>query len=191
MADKDTGHLAATKATLTPADIYNVSFAVSLTGYSRKEVDGFLERVGDSYAVLLAENRELQEEIAQLHRALEEYRARESALQEALRKAETLTDEILAQAKQEAELIIQRAALHEREARLRAYEHIDDLQRHISTLEMERDRLFRDLHTVLQTHMQLLQEWERSENFVPPEAPLGHLEPSDEDAPDDLPPLPM
>jgi len=93
MADKDTGHLAATKATLTPADIYNVSFAVSLTGYSRKEVDGFLERVGDSYAVLLAENRELQEEIAQLHHALEEYRARESALQEALRKADTRTSQ--------------------------------------------------------------------------------------------------
>ncbi len=72
---------------LTPVEIRRASFKSSLFGYSKGQVQQFLERVAKGYETVLNEKKSLEEQLAQLADALkevEELRAQKNRLDEEL-----------------------------------------------------------------------------------------------------------
>jgi len=96
---------------LTPLDVRNKrgDFRRGLRGYEPQEVDAFLETVADRMDVLVREAMSLRERTDELKTRVDRQDARETAVQEALVSAQSLREEIRAQAQREAELHVREA----------------------------------------------------------------------------------
>jgi cell division initiation protein len=132
---------------LTPLDVRNKrgDFRRGLRGYEPQEVDAFLESVADRMDVLVREVMALRERANELKTRVERQDARETAVQEALVSAQSLREEIRAQAQREAELVLRaaeqegdrkRAEVAEAAGRVRreAEQHADQLNREAEQL---------------------------------------------------------
>jgi len=90
---------------LTPLDIEQKEFSNSGFGYSKKDVDGFLDTVITDYESIYKENIDLKERIEALDRIVETYRNMEDSLKNTLLLAERTAEETKAAAHKEAENI--------------------------------------------------------------------------------------
>lgn len=97
---------------LTPLDIYNKEFKKqAIGGLSKDEVDDFLDEVMHEMENLLKENAAFKEQVNALNLKLEHYRSLEDALNRTLIVAQSTADDIKANARREADLVIQEARL--------------------------------------------------------------------------------
>ncbi len=94
---------------LTPIDIQRQDFEVKLRGYNADEVDDFLDLVGKDYEKLYKENAELREQIKQLNRSVEQYKAMEATLQQSIVLAQTAAEDIKKSAAEKANVIVNEA----------------------------------------------------------------------------------
>lgn len=94
---------------LTPLDIHNKEFRRSFRGYNEDEVDDFLDQVTRDLEALIRERDELRAELDEVKSRVEQYKTMESTLQNAIVVAQTAADDVKANARKEAELIIQEA----------------------------------------------------------------------------------
>ena len=94
---------------LTPIDIQRQDFEVKLRGYNADEVDDFLDLVGKDYEKLYKENAELREQIKQLNRSVEQYKAMEATLQQSIVLAQTAAEDIKKSAAEKATVIVNEA----------------------------------------------------------------------------------
>jgi cell division initiation protein len=128
---------------LSPLDIQHMEFASSLSGYTKRQVRDFLERVAEAHEELLRENARLTDELHKQSRRVEELQSAEADLKRAVIAAERIGNEMKINAKREAELMLRDAEQRKehilREAQLR----IKEAQADIARLEKERD-LFRE-----------------------------------------------
>ncbi len=111
---------------LSPLDIQHMEFQRTASGYHRRQVREFLERVAMEREELLREVQNLREELELRGEKITELQAAEAELQRAIIAAERIGNEIKENAKKEAQLILLEAdrLKHDRlqgaEARLRA-----------------------------------------------------------------------
>jgi len=91
---------------LTPLDIHNKEFGRSLRGYNEDEVNEFLDRVIKDYEGLIRENRSLEEKIAGLEERLHHFQALEETLSKSIIVAQETAEEVKANARKEAQLIV-------------------------------------------------------------------------------------
>lgn len=111
---------------LTLNDIINVSFRRSnFSGYRTEDVDNFIDQVKDSFDQLIkktieqkeanealtAENLQLTKKLEVLANKIEEYRAEEDEIKNALVSAQKLGDASVREARHKAEIIIKDASL--------------------------------------------------------------------------------
>lgn len=94
---------------LTPLDIHNKEFRRSFRGYNEDEVDDFLDQVTRDLEALSRERDQLRGELDEAKKRIEQYRAMENALQNAIVVAQSAADDVKANARKEAELILQEA----------------------------------------------------------------------------------
>jgi len=94
---------------LTPLDIQKKDFAVKFRGYSADEVDNFLDMVGKDYEKLYKENADLKQQIKNLTTDVENYKAMEGTLKEAIILAQTAADDVKQNANERASNIIAEA----------------------------------------------------------------------------------
>ncbi|WP_026961680.1 DivIVA domain-containing protein [Alicyclobacillus herbarius] len=94
---------------LSPLDIHNKEFSRSFRGYDEDEVDDFLERVMQDYEALLRQNKELEERIAELNERLQHFTNIEESLSKSILVAQETAEEVKANARKEAQLIIKEA----------------------------------------------------------------------------------
>lgn len=106
---------------LTPLDIHNKEFRRSFRGYSEAEVDEFLDQVVRDFEALLREKTALEERVEELENRLSNYQALEETLKQTLILAEATADEVRANARREAEIIL-------KEAQAKAKEIVDDAE---------------------------------------------------------------
>lgn len=109
----------------TPVELRHVRLGRSLFGYKRRDVDGLLEDVADSYEEVWRERGELTDRVEDVEKRLGEFKDREQLLASTLVSAEKAAAEAKDAARREAELIvaeahgearsIMRAAQNERE----------------------------------------------------------------------------
>lgn len=94
---------------LTPIDIQRQDFEVKLRGYNADEVDDFLDLVGRDYEKLYKENAELKEQLKQMDRSIEQYKAMEATLQQSIVLAQTAAEDIKKSAAEKANVIVNEA----------------------------------------------------------------------------------
>ena len=94
---------------LTPQDIENKVFSVSLRGYSSSEVDDFLQEIVDEFSVIYSENKTLKAQVENLSETVSKYKAMEETLNGALSVAGKSADEITSGASEKADSIIEDA----------------------------------------------------------------------------------
>ncbi len=133
---------------LTPLDVRKKrgDFAKQLRGYDADEVDSFLELVAERLEALVKENLTLKERTARLSDQLRSQEGRERAVQEALVTAQELREDILGQARREADLLQREARADAEEARRAIEDQADRLKRetteHVDLLlEKARNRI--------------------------------------------------
>jgi len=96
---------------LTPIDIQQIKFGLSFRGYSRQEVDAFLDRVASAMEAQLAEMQATREQAAAIEVQLLELRKKESALNNTLIAAQQVVEEMKRNAQKEVELRLKEAEL--------------------------------------------------------------------------------
>lgn len=136
---------------LTPLDIHNKEFRRAFRGYAEAEVDEFLDQVVRDMEVLLKEKNALEERIAELESRLSNYQALEETLKQTLILAEATADEVRANARREAEIILKEAQTKAKEimdeAEARAQLSIREAQARVKRTQEEFEDLKRQVHT--------------------------------------------
>ena len=100
---------------VSPVEIRHVRLPRGLGGYRRGAVHGLLEEIRLSYEDVWRDRADAHEEIDRLETELARYRELEVLLRNALVSAERSADELRAQARREADLILEEARVKARE----------------------------------------------------------------------------
>jgi len=91
---------------ITPMDIRNKEFKKAFRGYKEDEVDEFLDKVISDYERIYRENGELKDRISIDNERIESYNSMEKSLQSTLLIAQTTAEDIIANSRKKAEMII-------------------------------------------------------------------------------------
>lgn len=94
---------------LTPLDIHNKEFTKRMRGYDEDEVNEFLDQIIKDYEGLIRENKELQNQVAELQEKLGHFSNIEETLSKAIIVAQDAADELKNNSKKEAQLILKEA----------------------------------------------------------------------------------
>lgn len=94
---------------LTSLDVVNQSFRKSIRGYDAAEVDAFLDGVAESLQAYAQKNKDMERELTAKTENLAEYEKTKSVLHEALLLAQKSSDEKIRRAETESERIVAEA----------------------------------------------------------------------------------
>lgn len=94
---------------ITPMDIHNKTFSGQIRGYSKDEVNAFLEELATDYEKIYREHREMEEEMDTIRTKLRNYEKMESTMSNTLIMAQETADNVKKNAHKEAELSIREA----------------------------------------------------------------------------------
>jgi cell division initiation protein len=94
---------------LAPAEIRHAELGRGLLGYSRTEVDALLDEIVDSFEQVWRERADLADKVEQLETDMVRYKELETLLRTTLVSAERASHELKAQARKEAELLVEEA----------------------------------------------------------------------------------
>jgi cell division initiation protein len=101
--------------TITPVELHHISLKRGLLGYRRGPVDQLLEEIQQSFEQTWHERAEYADRIERLQSELARHRDLEALLRTTLVSAEKSAHELKAQAKKEADLVLEEAHVHARE----------------------------------------------------------------------------
>jgi cell division initiation protein len=153
---------------LTPLDIQKQTFSRVLKGYSADEVRGYLQLVAEEIEHLLREVDRVTRENASLREDLGEHNARERILKDTLLSAQKVSEDVKANARKEAELIVKDAELFSERLVGQAMTRVGDLERSIQDLKIERRALRNKLQATLDTAEHLIMlDAEQEANELP------------------------
>ena len=148
---------------LTPLDIRHKEFRRSLRGYSDEEVDVFLDEVADEFERLFQENIDLKERNQRLDEQVAQYVLLKETLQKTLVSAQQQSDEMRANARKEAELILRDADLKSRDIVNESYSEKQRVQQALIQLkQVEEDFRFK-FRSLLEQHLNTLSKDDESE----------------------------
>lgn len=122
---------------LTPMDIRNTVFKKGFRGYNEEEVDLFMDKIVADYEKLYKEHNELKEKINSINDKLESYNEMEKTLQSTLIVAQKTSEDIVANARKEAELIIREAEDKKKDIIAQANADIVDISKKIEELKTQ------------------------------------------------------
>jgi cell division initiation protein len=96
---------------LTPLEIQKMRFSQKMRGFDPAEVEGFLSVVAEDLSNRVAQAEKLERENRYYKQRLEETEAREHQLQQTLLRAQKVSDDLMENARREAELMVREAEL--------------------------------------------------------------------------------
>lgn len=154
---------------LSPLDIYNKEFKKATFGYNTDQVEAFLDEAGMAYEKLLKEYNSLKDEKDRIQKRLDSYEEMEDRLEKMLNTIQDTASEQTRQARKEAELIIEkaenRAEQIKRDAEIKAAQLNKELEhklqqeyRSLQSLKENRDLFKIRFKTLLESHLQMLDE---------------------------------
>lgn len=141
---------------MTPLDIRQKRFELSLRGYSRKEVEGFLELTASEFEEVVRENISLKEELKRTQARLETHLEREKTLQETMVTAQRISEDVKAQARKEAEVKLAEAELQAEKIVATASNRIVELKGEIAELRRQKVQFESQLEQTIESHRKLL-----------------------------------
>ena len=141
---------------LTPLEIQKQTFSRAIKGYNADEVRAYLHLVAEEIERLVKDVDRLARENAMLREELDDHNQRERILKDTLLSAQKVSEDVRANARKEAELIVKDAELLSDRLVAQAQARVGDLERTIQELKMERRAARNKLQTMLDTTQQLL-----------------------------------
>ena len=124
---------------LTKADIVNTIFSKALYGYSRKEVDQFVQELADEVGSRDEEIESLKTQISSLQTRLDDFEQRENELRDSLLTTHKMIDDIKRNAEKEAEVIVEQAKVKAQDIVANAEKRSANLEE--SCLQLQKKRI--------------------------------------------------
>ncbi len=145
---------------ITPQDIEQISFSrATFGGYDMQSVDEFLEPLTEDYITIYKENTLLKSKMKLLVSKLEEYRAGEASMKEAMAEAQNTCDRMIKEAEEKcaqmivdataaaaenaknADALVEAENARVEQARQAAYVKIEELQSQLNACVQALDRI--------------------------------------------------
>ncbi len=159
---------------MTPLDLERVQLPTAWRGYHRESVDRLLASLAAQLGEMLAEAQTARRRFEDAERTLATYQGRERALVDAVTLAQKAADDARANARREAELIVQEANVEAQEIRQKATESAASVQWEIERLRQEKTNLEARLRATLLEHLDRLDAQGRAViEVAPQEAATG------------------
>ncbi|HKB78620.1 MAG TPA: DivIVA domain-containing protein [Thermoanaerobaculia bacterium] len=153
---------------LSPLDIQKQTFVRKFKGYDPDEVRVYLQMVAEEIERLVRDVDRFSRENAMLREDLEDHSQREQILKDTLLSAQKVSEEVKANARKEAELIVKDAELLSERLVSQAQSRVADLERTIQDLKVERRSARNKLQASIDTIQQLLMlDAEQEANELP------------------------
>lgn len=143
---------------ITPLDIRQKEFRTSFRGYNIKEVQDFLLELATDLEDMFNEYGFLKEEKEQNIAELRNYREFDQKLKDTLLAAQSFKDDLRANAEKEADLILKDARLQAEEIHRQTRIALEKLEKEIEELKSQKKSFRARLRSVLESHMNLLEE---------------------------------
>ncbi len=141
---------------LTPLEIQKQTFSRVLKGYNADEVRAYLHLVAEEIERLLRENDRLSRDSAMLREDLEDHSNRERILKDTLLSAQKVAEDLTANARKEAELIVKDAELLSDRVIGQAMQRVGEIERSITDLKIERRAVRNKLQSTLDSVQQMV-----------------------------------
>lgn len=122
---------------LTPVDIRNRQFKKGFRGYNEDDVDLFMDKIVADFEKMYKENNELKDKVNMFNDKLESYSEMEKTLQSTLIIAQRTSEDIVSNARKEADLILRESEEKRKEIIAQANVDILDLNRDIEELKKQ------------------------------------------------------
>lgn len=148
---------------LTANDIRNYEFNSQMRGYSKDEVDDFMEQCAAALEGSRQEIQKLSVEIDSLKSQLSSLKTFEETIKNAAIDARRNADATVASAKEEAEAILRKARAEAEQALSSRTIQIQELEDQITKLGMSKKSYLGKLRSLIQSHLDLLNDIDGSE----------------------------
>jgi len=143
---------------LTPLDIHHKEFGRSLRGYNEAEVDAFLDQVADELERLFKENIDLSERNEAAEEKVKGYQDMERTLHNTMVSAQQSAEDIVAKARQEAEITLKDAEVKAKEIIHNALQQKQKTQSDLMRIKSAEEDFRGRFKTLLEGHMRTLSE---------------------------------
>lgn len=171
---------------MTVQEIQEIGFEKAVFGgYDMKSVDTFLERVAEEFAAMQKENAALKAKMKVLVDKIEEYRGVEDGMRRALMSAQTIAQDTIDKAKQEAQDIVT-AAKDETESKVKnTRDEITLEEQKLQTAKKSTLEFVARISAAYQAQAKALIELAKSEKLVGQQPAPAHPapEPTEQQAP--------
>ena len=155
---------------IAPIDIRQQRFAVKFRGFDPQEVDSFLEMVADELEEISRENGRLKEDLKRLQREIEDLRVTESEVKKTLLAAQTLKEDISANARKEAELIVRDAQAKANDIIGSTKTAASEVRDELSFLLRRKKQVILNMRSMFETHLRMLEAEEKGDVSAESEA---------------------
>lgn len=141
---------------ITPVDIQNKEFKSSAMGYNKKEVDEFMSLIESEFDSLYKQNIALNDKINMLSEAIKQYKSMETALQNTIVTAQSVSEEMKNTASLKAETIIKEAENKAADMLINARNQVNEVMVKHENAKQQYDIYKTKIKTVIEEHLNIL-----------------------------------
>lgn len=156
---------------ITPLDIKKQEFARKFRGYSREEVQSYLENIANEFEAVLKKNLALEEKLSSLEVRLSSYTGMENVLQDTLVTTQKSAEELKAAAQRKAKAVIDEARVAANRLMADARADLLKVQREVEDLKNQKARFIVEFKSLLDTQHAMLdiirKKGEKGSDFEP------------------------
>lgn len=154
---------------LTPLDIQHKEFESKFKGYSKDEVDDFLDLIKKSYEQVLKENKDLEKQVKFAEEKIEHFQNLQDALNKSIVVAQDAADRLKENARKEAEIILFEAEKSADRLLKEAAEKATQINQETDNVRRESRNFKQKLQVLVESQLNLIknEEWELVLNTVP------------------------
>jgi cell division initiation protein len=143
---------------ILPLDLERAQLRKALRGYDRDQVQALLQRAAKEMSALRGEVETLQSECSKLRQDMDNYRAQENTLKEALVLAQRTADETRAAAHKEADLIVEQARQKVTDTENQMQSKINDLRWELERLRLDKQKFLNGQRALLEAQLRDIAE---------------------------------
>lgn len=154
---------------LTPLDIQHKEFESKFKGYSKDEVDDFLDLIKKNYEQVLKENKDLEKQVKFAEEKIEHFQNLQDTLNKSIVVAQDAADRLKENARKEAEIILFEAEKSADRLLKEAAEKATQINHETDNVRRESRNFKQKLQVLVESQLNLIknEEWELVLNTVP------------------------
>lgn len=154
---------------LTPLDIQHKEFESKFKGYSKDEVDDFLDLIKKNYEQVLKENKDLEKQVKFAEEKIEHFQNLQDALNKSIVVAQDAADRLKENARKEAEIILFEAEKSADRLLKEAAEKATQINQETDNVRRESRNFKQKLQVLVESQLNLIknEEWELVLNTAP------------------------